>query len=112
MRLLSFWILACAAFLFAEPKLSVAVTLAPYAKIVQEIAGENANVVTLVPPSANPHVFEPKPNTLRAFSKASLYFSDGSGLDKAWRPRFQGVNPNIRIVDISQGVSWMKEEAH
>ena len=112
MRFFSFLILACVTFLFAEPKLSVAVTLAPYAKIVQEIAGEKVNVVTLVPPNANPHVFEPKPNSLRAFSKATLYLSDGSGLDKAWRPRFQGVNPNIRIVDISRGVSWMKEEAH
>ena len=112
MRLISILILACASFLFAEPKLAVAVTLAPYAKIVQEIAGENADVVTLVPPNANPHLFEPKPNTLRAFSKASLYLSDGSGLDKAWRPRFLGVNKNIRIVDISQGVSWMNEEAH
>ena len=112
MRLISILILACASFLFAEPKLSVAVTLAPYAKIVQEIAGENADVVTLVPPNANPHLFEPKPNTLCAFSKASLYLSDGSGLDKAWRPRFLGVNKNIRIVDISQGVSWMNEEAH
>lgn len=112
MRLISILILACAAFLFAEPKLSVAVTLAPYAKIVQEIAGENADVVTLVPPNANPHLFEPKPNTLRAFSKASLYLSDGSGLDKAWRPRFMGVNKNVRIVDISQGVSWMKGEEH
>lgn len=112
MRFFSFLILAWAALLFAEPKLSVAVTLAPYAKIVQEIAGENVNVVTLVPPNANPHVFEPKPNSLRAFSKASLYLSDGSGLDKAWRPRFQGVNPNIRIVDVSKGVSWMKEEHH
>ena len=112
MRLISILILACVAFLFAEPKLSVAVTLAPYAKIVQEIAGENADVVTLVPPNANPHLFEPKPNTLRAFSKASLYLSDGSGLDKAWRPRFMGVNKNVRIVDISQGVSWMKGEVH
>lgn len=111
-RLISFLVFACAVFLFAEPKLSVAVTLAPYAKIVQEIAGEKVSVVTLVPPNANPHTFEPKPNSLRAFSKATLYLSDGSGLDKAWRPRFQGVNPNIRIVDVSQGVSWMKGEPH
>ena len=111
-RLIPFLVFACTVFLFAEPKLSVAVTLAPYAKIVQEIAGEKVSVVTLVPPNANPHTFEPKPNSLRAFSKATLYLSDGSGLDKAWRPRFQGVNPNIRIVDVSRGVSWMKEEAH
>lgn len=92
--------------------LKVAVTLAPYAKIVQEVAGENARTVILVPPGANPHTFEPRPNTLREFSDAALYLSDGSGLDAAWRPRFLGVNPKVRIVDISLGISWLKEEEH
>ncbi len=103
----------CAISLFAESpekKLTVAVTLSPYAKIVREIAGNQADVVTLVPPNANPHTFEPRPATLRSFSAASIYLSDGSGLDAAWLPRFKGVNPGVEIRDISQGVSWMQEE--
>lgn len=112
LRTISVCLLSFAAFLFAENpgRLTVAVTLSPYAKIVREVAGENADVVTLVPPNANPHTFEPKPSTLREFSKASLYLSDGSGLDEAWRPRFLGVNPNVRVVDVSAGVSWMHED--
>lgn len=110
-RTFTVFLLSLAAFLLAENpgRLTVAVTLPPYAKIVREVAGENVDVVTLVPPDANPHTFEPKPSTLREFSKASLYLSDGSGLDEAWRPRFLGVNPKVRVVDISAGVSWMRE---
>lgn len=94
----------------AAPALTVSVPLAPYAKIVNKVAGDLVNVVTLVPKNANPHTFEPKPDILKKFSEVSLYFGDGSGLDNAWRPRFLGVNPNVKVVDISEGVSFIAEE--
>lgn len=108
--LFAFAVLLFASFSYAEKPLKIAVTLAPYAKIVEEVAGENAKAVILVPPGANPHTFEPKPNTLREFSDADLYLSDGSGLDAAWKPRFLGVNPKVKIVEVSGGISWLKEE--
>ncbi len=96
---------------FAEtPALTVSVLLSPYEKIVREIAGEFADVVTLVPKNANPHTFEPKPDILKKFSAVSIYLGDGSGLDNAWRPRFLGVNPNVKVVDISEGVAFIAEE--
>lgn len=94
----------------ATPELTVSVPLAPYAKIVNKVAGDLVDVVTLVPKNANPHTFEPKPDILKKFSEVSLYFGDGSGLDNAWRPRFLGVNPNVKVVDISEGVSFIAEE--
>lgn len=101
-----------AGFAFAEnPVLTVSVPLAPYAKMVRKIAGERALVVTIVPKNANPHTFEPKPENLRMFSDVSIYFGDASGIDAAWRPRFLGVNPNARVVDVSAGVSFMAEDA-
>ncbi len=95
---------------FAAPALTVSVLLAPYERIVREIGGASVEVVTLVPKNANPHTFEPKPDILKRFSGVSLYFSDGSGLDNAWRPRFLGVNPNVQVVDVSEGVSFIAEE--
>ena len=114
-RLLFSLILAASVFVFAEPdrpKLVVAVPLAPYAKIVRAIAGENVEVITLVPSNANPHAFEPKPAILKKFSRAVLYFSDESGLDKAWKPRFLSANPNVQVVDLSEGISWIGQESH
>ncbi len=95
---------------FAAPELTVSVPLAPYAKIVNKVAGGLVDVVTLVPKNANPHTFEPKPDILKKFSGVSLYFGDGSGIDNAWRPRFLGVNPDVKVVDISEGVSFIAEE--
>lgn len=109
-RLVFLFLLAICSVGFAAPALTVSVLLSPYEKIVREIAGESIDVVTLVPKNANPHTFEPKPDILKKFSEVSLYFSDGSGLDNAWRPRFLGVNPDVKVVDISEGVSFIAEE--
>ena len=109
-RLVLLLLLAVSAGFAATPELTVSVPLAPYAKIVNKVAGDLVDVVTLVPKNANPHTFEPKPDILKKFSGVSIYFGDGSGLDNAWRPRFLGVNPNVKVVDISEGVSFIAEE--
>ncbi len=92
--------------------LTVAVSLQPYSNVVKEIGGSEVLVVTMLPPGADPHTFEPKPASLREFAKATVYFSDGSGMDAAWLPRFKGVNKNINIVSISKGITWMEEDEH
>jgi len=95
--------------LASASKLNVAVTLQPYAKIVEEIGGDRVSVISMIPPNADPHSYEPKPGVLKTFSKADLYLSDSSGLDQVWLPRFLSVNKKIEMVYISSGVSWMQE---
>lgn len=107
---IALFLLFAVSFCAAASRPTVSVTLAPYAKMVRKIAGDSVDVVTLVPKNANPHTFEPKPEILREFSRVSLYLGDGSGLDNAWRPRFLGVNPDARVVDISKGVDFIGEE--
>lgn len=102
--------LACSA--FAGDKLVIAVSVAPYAHLLRIIGGSEVEVVVMIPAGANPHTYEPRPATLKEFAKAQVYFSDGSGMDEAWLPRFKGVNKNIKVVDISNSVSWMQEMDH
>lgn len=108
------------AFLFAllavstasAAKLTVAVSLQPYSSVVHEIGGEQVDVVTMLPPGADPHTYEPKPASLKEFAKATVYFSDGSGMDAAWLPRFKGVNKDINVISLSKGIAWMEEDEH
>ena len=93
-----------------EARITVAVSLQPYATLVKMIGGSRVNVVTLLPPGADPHNFEPKPAVIKAFSLAQVYFSDGSGLDKIWLPRFMAANKDVQVVDISKHIEWMKSE--
>lgn len=92
--------------------LTVAVSLQPYSNVVKEIGGNEVQVVAMLPPGADPHTFEPKPASLREFAKATVYFSDGSGMDAAWLPRFKGVNKNVNVISLAQGITWLEEDEH
>ena len=93
-----------------DEHITVAVSLQPYATIVKMVGGARVNVVTLLPPGADPHNYEPKPAIIKAFSLAQIYFTDSSGLDKAWMPRFLAANKNVNVVDISKNIKWLKAE--
>lgn len=110
-RLLIVFCFFCFVTSFAE-NLSVAVSLQPYANIVKSIGGNRIDVITLLPEGSDPHSYEPKPAILKEFANAKIYFSDGSGIDKAWIPRFKGVNKDIQIVDFSKEITWIAEEEH
>ena len=60
-----------------------AATIAPLADLVARVAGGGWRVVTLVPPGASPHVFEPTARQVRELAPARLVVSVGAGYD-AW----------------------------
>jgi len=113
-RLLFVLVVFSAAFAFAEnERLTVAVSLQPYATLVKMIGGERVNVVTMLPPGADPHNYEPKPAVIKAFSLAQIYFTDSSGLDKVWLPRFLSANKKVQIKNISKNIDWIEmDEKH
>ncbi|MCF0214930.1 MAG: zinc ABC transporter substrate-binding protein [Fibrobacteraceae bacterium] len=113
-KLLAFlllFVLGCASFSFAEDNkvMKIATSVPPYAKLVKDIGGVYVDVNSILPPSADPHTYEPKPAALKEFSQVQLYFSDGSGMDKAWLPRFKGVNKNMKVVNLAPSVKWIEE---
>lgn len=61
----------------ASPR--VVATIGPYGLILKELLGEE--VLVLVPPSANPHVYEPTPSQVRQVAQARLVVANGAGLD-------------------------------
>ena len=93
-----------------DEHITVAVSLQPYSTIVKMVGGARVNVVTLMPPGADPHNYEPKPATIKAFSLAQIYFTDSSGLDKVWMPRFLAANKKVKVIDISKNIKWLKLE--
>jgi zinc transport system substrate-binding protein len=111
-RLFLFLLIPVAMVFANDESITVAVSLQPYATLVKMIGGARVNVVTLLPPGADPHNYEPKPAIIKAFSLAQIYFTDGSGLDKAWMPRFLGANKKVKVMDISKNIDWMKAEEH
>jgi ABC-type Zn uptake system ZnuABC Zn-binding protein ZnuA len=70
--------------------LEVAATIHPVAMLAAAVGGSRVSVVTLVPPRASPHVFEPQPGDLARLAGARLLIEVGGGLD-GWAARLRGA---------------------
>lgn len=57
--------------------LVVGASTAVVGSLVQEVIGEHARVVTVVPPGTDPHTFEPRPSVTRQLSEAKAFFAIG-----------------------------------
>lgn len=100
---------ACAAPTEPQPgELLVAATVAPHAWLAEQIAGDDAMVVTVLPPTADPHSHTPTDAEVtrlarcRILFRAGVPFENGSWLDAL---ASQGVQP----VDLRQGIELLDE---
>ncbi len=67
---------ALSTFAFAQRPVIVT-SIHPYAALVQEIVGENAEVVQVLPPGASPHTFDPTPQDVARLADADLIIFNG-----------------------------------
>ena len=88
----------------AADKLQVFVTIAPQRYFVQKIGKELVNVHVMVPPGADPHTFEPKPQQMIAIADAKLYFAIGTDFEEARLDKIISTNPQIKVVHTNQGI--------
>lgn len=55
----------------------------PYELILRQLAGSDFDVQSIIPASASPHSWSPKPSDLKALMEASLILSNGMGLEES-----------------------------
>lgn len=78
---------------------TVAATIFPIADITRNIAGDDVDVVLLLPPGASPHTFEPSPSTLRAIVAAQAVYAIGHGLDSWAGPLANDNGTPVVLMD-------------
>lgn len=64
-----------------QTDLRVLATVAPLADLVAEVLGDRGTVAPLVPPGAESHSYEPRPDDVGELEQADAYFGNGLGLD-------------------------------
>ncbi|MGQ9658834.1 MAG: metal ABC transporter solute-binding protein, Zn/Mn family [Thermochromatium sp.] len=112
-RILAFIALICLPpTLLAEDRIQVFVTVLPQQTFVEWIGGPQVQVEALVGPGSNPHTYEPTPGQIARLAKADVYFGIGMPIEAAWMKRIRAVNPDLRVVDLSDGISRRRLEAH
>lgn len=97
-----------------EEKLDITVSILPQQYFVQKIGGDKVNVNVMVEPGIEPHVYEPRPQPLKALSDAEAYISVGMEFEHSWLDKFRSVNPKMLMIDSAQGVDkiTMVEDHH
>lgn len=84
-------------------KQTVATTIKPLEMIAKEIAGEDFDVVNILPAGASPHTFEPTPEVLIRLKDAEAIFMIGHGLDD-WAADLAKNAPGIQLVTVDKGI--------
>jgi len=92
----------------------VVVTILPQTEFIEKIAGDKVSITTMVPPGASPHTYEPRPSQMIEVAEAEMFAKVGTGLDfeLVWMPKIIETNPNILIVNSSEGIHLIEMGAH
>ncbi len=95
-----------------DAKLTIISSIAPQQAFIQEIAGDNADVILMVPQGTSPHTYEPKPSQMKAISNADAYFKIGVEFEDTWMEKFKTQNPSMKIVDTTKGITKLQMDKH
>jgi hydroxyethylthiazole kinase-like uncharacterized protein yjeF len=90
----------------------VAASIAPLADFARQVGSDHVQVITLVPPGASPHTYELTPAQVEQTAKAHLLVLNGVGLEY-WADKLiqSADNPNLIVVDTSQGIEILGRDA-
>lgn len=91
-------------------KLKVTASIVPLADIAKSIGGDKVEVTFIIPPGANPHVFEPSPSQLANLSKSDVFIFVGLGLE-FWKDKFVGSvsKSSLEMVEVSDGLDILED---
>ncbi len=82
----------------------VCVSIPPQAWLVRRLAGEDAEVQTLLTPGANLHTYEPDARQVKKLSEAALYLTVGIPFEVTLAARARRLNPGMRVAAMDKGI--------
>ena len=95
----------------ADPPLEVVASFSILGDMVKTVGGDRVQVITLVGPDGDAHVFEPTPADARAIADAKVVFINGLGLEQGRMPRLieaSGYKGPVRVT--SKGIEPLRME--
>ncbi|OAX48619.1 metal ABC transporter substrate-binding protein [Paenibacillus sp. AD87] len=92
-----------------EAKLNVEVSFYPMYEFTKNVAGDLANVHTLVPAGMEPHDWEPTPQDIASIEKADVLVYNGAGME-SWIDQVTDSLSNAKLfqVEASHGIDLLE----
>ncbi|MCM3172200.1 zinc ABC transporter substrate-binding protein [Paenibacillus sp. MER 99-2] len=96
-----------------ERKLNVQVSFYPMYEFTKNVAGDLADVHTLVPAGMEPHDWEPTPQDMASIEKADVLVYNGAGME-SWIDQVKDSlsNDNLIQVEASKGINLLEGGEH
>ncbi|MGL6069909.1 metal ABC transporter substrate-binding protein [Craterilacuibacter sp.] len=105
MKKIALSVLLMALPLAAWAKLPVVASFSIIADMTKEIGGERIDVITLVGPNQDAHVFQPKPADVKRIGEAKVFVVNGLGYE-GWMGRLtRAANFKGQLITAADGVS-------
>jgi zinc transport system substrate-binding protein len=98
--------------LHALEPLQVVVSIPPQTYFVKQIGGELVEVMSMLPEGGLPHTYEPKPQQMKQLNNADTYIRIKVEFENAWWDKMMAANPNMHVVDSTEGVEYIEGHAH
>ncbi len=91
-------------------RLTVVASIPPLADFVAQVGGDRVEVITMVPPGSNPHLYEPTVAQMAAVSRARLVVLNGADLE-FWAPQVLDAaqHADLEVVVLSEGMDLLRE---
>ena len=87
------------------------VTLEPLRYFTEAIAGDNYEVVSMVPKGSSPESYDPTPQQLVNLSKSQAYLRIGYiGFEQAWMKKLEANCPNMKVYNTSKGIDLIRDK--
>lgn len=88
-----------------DDKPVITVTIEPLRYFTEAIAGDNFNVVSMVPKGSSPETYDPTPQQLVDLAKSKAYFRIGYiGFEQTWMDKLTDNAPHLQFFDTSRGI--------
>jgi len=94
-----------------EKHMKILVSFYPLYEFTKEIGKERIDVSIIIPAGIEPHDWEPTIQDLQKMQNADMIVINGAGLEP-WITKLVSVNPDILIVDTSNGISLLEKDKH
>jgi zinc transport system substrate-binding protein len=89
----------------------ISVSIIPQQYFIEQLAGDLVNVNVMIPPGASPATYEPTISQLAGLVRSVVYMRIGYiGFEQSWMNRISSVNPQMKIVDLSEGIEGITQE--
>lgn len=96
----------------ADADVNVAVSILPQQYFVKKVGGEHVSVLVMAGPGVNPLTYEPPEGQFKALNDRDLYFLMGIPPENAWLTQIAELAPDVKLLDISQGVPKIDDDPH